>query len=477
MPIPFLERLFGSEPAAPKSPRKAAPPAKIAEADFAFLTMDEIIRGGAAALGTKLHIITLRAVKEAIGAEWVRYVRKISLIAESIVRRHLGPKATCGRQDDDTFILSFTRLSDAEGRKIAATVAFDLMRMLVGDRFGAAGIAVAEVELAEVLDDNRQLNLAALQKAIDAARRIEAAPPVEAAPAVPPVAGGADAPQPVAAAPVPAGEAGVRSRAREPQWVPLRWPPEDPARREAIGLAPLDPADALGDGLVTVYRPTLAVRQNTVECCLCLPARRTAEGMVVGRVLPAKASPAALANLDFAVLHEALSRLAENVEARRRLTMIVPLRFNTVQPAFLPALVALLQGFSDGQRSRFLILELTGVPKGLDEAEVREAVRTVRALCRDVFVRLDPGAVDPALLKVTGPAAFGFDLAALRGRPDTARLAAITAFARLAAPRPLYLWSADQREEVDAAIEEGYIAINGDAVKRPVAAPGDVPGQ
>lgn len=466
----FLERLFRSESSPPpRQPQPAAPTqSKIASADFSFLTMEEIVRSGGALLGTRLHIVTLRAIKEAIGEEWGRYVRKISLIVDSIVRRHLGPKGTCGRQDDDTLIFSFGRLPEAEGRKIAADIAKDLMRVLIGDRFGSAGVAVAEVAVAEVLDANGQLDLAALERAIDSARRLEGSAPAAAA--------AEDTAAPEAAPAGPGGPDGPGGPPAEgPQWMRLRWPPEGATRQQrAIEIPAIDPADALGDGLAIVYRPVLNVRVGVVDTCLCLPARRTAKGLATGRVLPAEARPAALANLDFALLFEALSRLVENIEARRRLTMIVPILWATAQPPFQATLVSLLKAFSDGARSRYLFLELTAIPKTVDEARLRETIRTLRGLCRDVFLRFDAGGAEPALLKAAGAAGLGFNLAALRGKPAPAVASAIAGFARLGAPQALYLLSANRREDLAAAVENGYAAVAGDAVGPPAAAPGDV---
>ncbi|MCA8908917.1 MAG: hypothetical protein KDA64_13655, partial [Rhodospirillaceae bacterium] len=131
-----MSRWFaGDEPRAPQDPAPAEhhhEPSLIESADFSNLTLEEVLRREPGALSVTLHIVTLRAFKEVVAAEWARYARNVELICDGVFRRHLEVRHVYSLHGDDTFILSFADLPEAEATRRAAVIANELMHRLVG---------------------------------------------------------------------------------------------------------------------------------------------------------------------------------------------------------------------------------------------------------------------------------------------------------------------------------------------------------
>lgn len=151
-----------------------APSAAFDVMDFSFLALRDILSSSTGVIATKLHIITLRRFREAIGASaWNRFVRTVHSIAEGVIRRHLGRANLCGRAADDTFVLSFNALPEIEARRMVRIIAADLMQKLIGDRFQGAQIMVTEIDAATIIMEGQRVDEAALDAAIDSARAVE----------------------------------------------------------------------------------------------------------------------------------------------------------------------------------------------------------------------------------------------------------------------------------------------------------------
>jgi|GEM_PF-2138671 len=460
-----LPALFGGRPdGTPRQRRGARPrPSALESLDFSSLTLDEILRLEPGILATRLHVITLRRFKESIGAEWERLADKVGLIADGIVRRFLGPKTICGRHGDDTFILSFTGQSEAEGRRLAVVIANELMHRLIGERFVGAQICVAEIAPDDLRGADGEPDVAALDTVV-----AEAEPVIADGPAGRTDAGG------------PAPEAPMRllTSARDhaievegPRWVPLLWPPDDGRHAGLGGGRAFDPAEALPPGLGIAYRPTWGARWQAIDAYLCLPRRQHGDRTLTGAaVLPARPRPGQAANLDLALLQGALTGLVEAIDKRRAAPIIVPLRFATLQAPHWTTVAETLRSFSDAARLRYLLLEITDIPAAAGADHMIGLGAMVRPLCRDLLVRTTLADPRVAVLRHCQPIAVGCDIAAhdpARGNIKTL----LHQFAEAAGDLRVYVWGAGSRPVVAAAVTLGALYVNGSAVMADVTAP------
>ncbi len=430
--------------------------------DFSSLTLDEILRLEPGILATKLHVITLRRFKETIGTEWARLADRVDLIFAGIVRRFLGPKTVCGRHGDDTFILSFSGQSEAEGRRQAVVIANELMHRLIGERFVGAQICVAEIGIDDIRGSDGALDEAALSsvlaEAVPVARPGDRAAPPEAA-AGPASLNGA------------AGQDERAAAADAPHWVPLLWPPEGGGRGGWGGHGAADAAAAVPPGVGIVFRPTWGARWQAIDAYLCLPRRQLGDRTLTGgAVLPPQALPAQAATLDFALLHGALTRLIQAIDKRRGVPLIVPLRFASLQAPYWTTVAAILRAFSDAARLRYLLLEVTEVPAAANADHMIGLGAMVRPLCRDLLVRTTLSEPRIEVLRHCQPAAIGCDIAAHDPAAGNVKTL-LDRFAAAAGSQRIYVWGLKSRPMAAAAVALRATYLNGAAIMADVPEP------
>ena len=442
-------------------------------ADFSFLTLAEILRTEPGSLGETLHIISLRSFKDTLGEAWDPLANKVQLIAESVVRRHLGRRGTAGTQDDDTFILSFAGMARDEADALCRLIAVDFMKILIGDRFADAAIRLGTVARDRVLRGDGTLDVGAMDGAIDRATpnvltadgELLASPEAPAAPAA------ARADDRTDRSGMAGAAAAIAARPRaEPRWVPLAWPPPGLKRPQALAIPPVDPEDDVPDGLSLGFRPVWSARHGRIDTYRVLPVRTAsaADAAAVQAVfLPASARLWSRLNRAFAVLFFALQQIERNIEARAAMPLIVPVPFAaTVMPA-RAILEDVLKYFPDPARARHLYIELVDVPERAAPAVLVGAVRWLQGLCRDVLLCCDGpgGVVRLAMLRAAQPGAVGCDLA---DRPVDDQARFIDRFARAVGGLSCYFWGVGGDGGFAAVRAAGGIFLNGDAAR-----PGD----
>ncbi|MCA8933115.1 MAG: hypothetical protein KDA49_11645, partial [Rhodospirillaceae bacterium] len=395
-----------------------------------------------------------------------RYARNVELICDGVFRRHLEVRHVYSLHGDDTFILSFADLPEAEATRRAAVIANELMHRLVGNRFIGAQIQVGTIDRDAVITEAGELDLAAIEAAVAAARPV----PVDDGDAARRAAG-PDAmdddwqavPKGSPTAPdLRSAPPGKRQEQGEPRWQKLHWPPDGPRGAALMDALPDAAREGLPDGVTLVFRPTFAARWGRVTHYQCLPRRRHDDGRVTlgGAVLGAGVPAARRAALDLAVVYGALTELQAAVEARRSAEVILPVAFATLHAPYFPVLVDILHGFSDALRLRYLTLELVHVPPAATAAHLVGAVRSLTTDCRDLLVRVDPAAGDLRRFHGLPVRALGTVLPAAA---HEARQIAESVLAALGGDHT-YWWNVQTDDERRALIGAGGILINGPSI-------------
>ncbi|MEO5373297.1 MAG: hypothetical protein H7840_03340 [Alphaproteobacteria bacterium] len=245
------------------------------------LGLDQVLRQEATDGVNKVYTVTLDDFQTAVGSKWSRLKVKVDLIADGVVKRHIGRNSLCTVEGGDgTYMVMMLDSNSVEGRRRVVNVANDLGHRLVGTRFGAKGAKMRIFEcdprqfhtLDGTIDEAALARIAATGREITAREAEGLLPPEEAAehrparPAAGPVPSdrppsGQNVKQPAAegrvGAPSPAAEAARAQRRPIPPPTPAERHPETSVKLVDVGRVP-DPApDAPG-----TFRPT---GQTTVD--------------------------------------------------------------------------------------------------------------------------------------------------------------------------------------------------------------------
>jgi len=489
-------------------------PALVAE-DFT-LTLDAMLREDVGRFQTKLQIISLVEFREAVGDKWTRLSEKVMLIAEGAIARHLGPGNVSGRQGQDFFVLLFRTVPEAEGRRRAVRIAEDLGTRLLGDQFAGHALPLAlaaEIGLAEAMGPDGRLDPLALAQAIAETRAL--------------IADQAETGQPLRRALLPGGlggdEGGLRrsllpgeARAAEdagrtlyavgplgeplppeqvadptwraveierprrtradPEWTPMA--PKRPAVEAAPAAGPPPmPAEA---EVSVVWRPTWLAAGEVIGAYLARVRRTDQPGsppLEGPHAYPVEAAETAR-RLD-RVLIAAAARLLATPAAVPAPALIVPLHWGSVSSAQRLSLLGPLADLPDALRQPRLILDLFGVPDGVSNRDLAQAIAALRPLARQVVLRQPLDRPRPARAAECGARGIGIDLGDLPAdrHPDDDAL--IDSLARLhqgadAAGLAAYAWGLRRRAAVLGTVLGGFAMVNGPGLMKDLDQPARV---
>ena len=438
-------------------------PSALESQDFSWLTLDEVLSSHPGLLATRLQIITLRQFRESIGDEWDRHCERVGMIADGVVRRRLGPKNYFGRYSDDTFILSFSSLSDVEGRHQAVLVANELMHRLIGERFAGAQICVSEIDTEVLVDGKGGLQSVLVDEAVSEAepvaefmQRFDASPK----PDLVVIEGDGRARLPVDLYDLGAGADGGTGGAPkpEPEWVPLIWPPEALKRRLSPEHLEVKPGENVPEGVEILFRPTWTARWQMVDAYLAQPRRKGRSGSLTGdAALPRNAATGQLANLDYALLYASLAELTRAVESKRAATFICPVRFSTLVAPYWATLREVLSCFSEAICRRNLLIEVTHIPNAAAADHMIKLARQIRPLCRDILVRTKLDKPRAEIVGAAQPAAIGCRLTRKSGQvPD---INSLSAFVEAVGAQKVYFWGAADWDILSAAVANPAVSL------------------
>ncbi len=256
--------------------------------------------------------------------------------------------------------------------------------------------------------------------------------------------------------------------AREPAWGSLAWPPPGLQRPGAPAL-PEGLAEArLPAGLTAGYWPAWNAMTGRVDTFVAVPMRSHDGEARPSRVVRLMAgAPAALRTaVDLALLHATLKRIEENIEARKRLMLVLPLHVETLCSENLGVVRGILEAFPAAASARYLYLELTDWPANLTEAAMAPLRNRLPTLCRDVLLRVDAHGPPPRAIADLRAAAIGFDLGPLGRRR-------CPVMGRPAGGLRTYVWGVDDPDGLGQVIADGHWLTNGPELGPPVGVPSD----
>jgi hypothetical protein len=409
-------------------------------------------------LGTRLHIISVADFREAVGAKWSRLADKVALIADTLIRRHIGAGNVYSREGDDTYLLLFPALPRDEARRRVTVIASEISHHLLGD--GVVGgerplALIANVALAEVADGAGGVDAAAVRRAVCDA---EAFVPHLAA-----AAGPAEARwEPIEV---------VRSAGHdEPAWQSIQ-PVHGTGREGGGDVGPMPP----GALLSLVWRPTWVAEGESISAYTARVMRIDGAGfepLEGGRAYPEGDAGTALA-LDRFVVGTAVRHMRVG---NNKASVIIPLSWNSLISEDRMAVIAPFADLAAETRAARVRVEVFHIPDEVSAAEMETVVAAVRSLGCEALLRIRMSSSHGFDAAAAGAAMVGIDLSELAPAERMGDEALLRALESLRgdvgmAGKSCYLWSARRRHVVGRAVRNGFAMVNGPGLMKDVGRP------
>lgn len=451
-----LSRLLASgEPDEP-------PPSQRDDADFGDQdiqqSLDDVLQEQAGRFGTKVHVVSLAGLREAVGPEkWRKMADKVQMIAESAIHRQLGKGGVFGRRGEDMFVLVFSRLPPLEAKARSQQIGKEIGERLLGSaRFSADGlIHCVELDIEQALGDDGQLDLSALTGAVAEVRAAEEADP----------------------------EVAARREELRRSLQPSDWQPPAPERRtfaaakpiEALSDAPVDRVEPQGRYEVDLL-PTWVARGEALSAHLVRMVRqdRPEAPVLVGPHAYTGGQGVAFA-LDRLMAEHTTRLLQEMAAEHLRSVLVVPVHFTSLVTRQRMLITGIYANVPEAVRKLLLDFEVFGVPAEPTPSQLADVCSALKPLCRDVLLRL-PAARFPAALAADARFdGIGLDVEEMPAaeQRDEAVLRALATVQQAADSAGLqaYGWMLKSRAVIRGAVRLGLSRINGPALMRPQARP------
>lgn len=494
-----------------------AAPARLTDDNFRLFA-EQLAKQEDGAFQVKLHVVSLVEFHEAVGDKWSKLSEKVLMIAEGVINAHLGAGNIFCRQGSDCFVLIFRTCDNAEGRRRALIIAQELGTRLVGDQFVGSEIPLAlaaEVSLADGLNPDGSVNMAAIDDAVGEMRAIVAAQAQGAAPqprawmrpgapaaqddgvrrhlmpsAAPPPKPAADTAAPMAVTAEPAPKT-----AKDPGWKPLEVDRPEQAKPPTWIILDAGPPQKLPPGLDThpdpwatplpadaklslVWRPTWVAAGEVIgayEACIQRTDQPGAPALEGTRAYPKDDEPAAN-TLDRFRIAGAMRDFRASEAAGNSSTVVVPIHWLTLTSDNRMEFLAPFADVTQQSRGSRVVIELFGVPADVKPMVLGGAVARARELCRMVLLRTSLTAPRAAVALDAGAAMVGVDLAELAGGDrvaDDDLLTALAGFCATASKARMgcYLWGARRRKVIVGAVQLGFAMVNGPALMKNIPKP------
>lgn len=409
----------------------------------------------------RLRVVSLADFHQAVGDKWSRLADKVAMIADAVIRRHVGPGNLYRRQGDDLWLLAFLNGTAETARAAAGQIAQDLSRHLLGDACvgGERPLAlVAHVAAKTALTQDGRLDQHAVTTAIEDSRSLlEAhADTVSAAPSW---------------RPLPRPDGNARPAA---QWQTVhRNRPAGPQGEPWATIAPM-PADAR---LRLVWRPTWVAEGEAISayCARIVRLDRADAEPLEGPMAYPAEDTASVLRLDRFVTSAALNDLRAAHAAGHKAGIIMPLSWTTVHQHG----GELLQPFaelSEEMRRDWVRIEVFRIPDDATPDQLEAVAAFSRKLCGDVLLRLRLGSPLMDRIGTLGAGHVGLDLSELRADErmnDDLLLSTLEKLQDCAfqAGAGCYLWSARRRQVVGGVVRHGFEMVNGPGLMRDVGRP------
>src|SRR5215831_6586171 len=118
-----LMRPRASDDATPPPPTSAEPPpsrAATGRRDLAHAAFQgriaELLEQGQSAVAGKMQFVDLEAIKAELGERWQTIADKVREVTQRTIERRLAPGDAFVAYDDDTYLLLFANLTEAQAR-------------------------------------------------------------------------------------------------------------------------------------------------------------------------------------------------------------------------------------------------------------------------------------------------------------------------------------------------------------------------
>lgn len=428
LPHRVLAFLLGKREAAtaPEAAPAAGPlsVAQVARAYFANAGLR-----GAAMVG-KVHVLSLRAIRERMGERWPALRDRVAATAEAVLAAHLGHDSLRRQIAEDVFVLALPGVDKAEGQAHCVLLVDAIQKRLLGD-----AIALQEITISTYLGEHDgDPILETRDGAVILAKAARAA----------------------------TADAATRSPAESV-----------PTPSDALG-AP-EPRSLVPEPITFAYVPMWNVRRRAVSGYHCLARHQPAasEDLQGYLILPDGENSPFVVELDLRTLKQATAAL-EDLKARGvRALISATVHCRTLERAAARVEFARICGALSDELRHLFILEIAGLPRDAPESRVWNAVIMAKPFCRTVVVRanLDRG----FLPRAQCPGSSMLSLC-LTGStiPESMLLAQFNRFCERAERLGLQTIAhgLDSRSKIALAVGAGFNFVNGEAVSQPLANPG-----
>jgi hypothetical protein len=407
----------------------------------------------------RLRVVSLAEFRQSVGDKWPRLVDKVVILADTVIRAHMGAGNLSQRQGEDCWLLLFPVEHPEEARRRTVEIADDISRRLLGERcvHNTRPLAqAAHLMAGEALAANGRIDLGAMARVLTQSRAI------------------LDDDEPMAAADAGRWAALARPRMAAPmaEWQPL-------TRANGGGdpfavTAPLPP----GARLSLLWRPTWVAESEAIAAYSARIVRldgSTDTALEGALAYPPDDVEAAL-RLDLFTAAAATHGMRQGLEGRQGPAIIVPLCWSSVISAQRNRLAAPFADLTAEDRQARIKIELFNVPDDIAPAAVADAAGFLGAIGGEVLVRLKLSSNLPHHVGGLGITRIGLDLSDLRAdeRMNDDRLLAVldtlhgaTAHAGI----DCYLWSARRRRVVGEVVLNGFGMVNGPGLMKDVGRP------
>ncbi len=384
-PAGARQKRAASVPTDPKTPEKVDP--RVARFER---QIDKILDQRQAGLDDRVFLISIRKVRDAMGAKWPHTEARVHETVERIIDQHLTPRDLYIRYDDLSYLVVLSGSTKQKAQLKCTLIGEEILKRLLGRQTVSELI---DIKVAKSSDGQETLfhdlpPLTSLIEGLMNTGRIDQA-------------GAADGPAQMTS------EAAQPERHQEKIEVQAA---EKKGIEERTGRTRPGPVAGLFE-VDYVFRPLLAVRTKVMSTFMCIPIRPRKGGFDSGyEVLGDPRNPAHILELDIQTLKAVSAALTMLNKTKKRSLLALPVHFETLADnRRRTQYVGLCAREFAGLANR-VVFELVGLPNGIPQGRLLEFVSVLRPTCRAVLARFAPDHTSFPAFRTAGLHAVGIDV-------------------------------------------------------------------
>ena len=413
----------------------------------------------------RVRAVSLSDFRDSVGDKWPRLADKVAIIADNLIRRHLGAGNCFQRQGEDVWLLAFPNSTADEARRVATVVAQEISRHLLGERCvgGERPLAVAAcLQARAALDDDGRVDDCAIRRSLSETEafvdHLTAAEAVEDP-------GWQRMPAP------------VHKNKSAPPWTPLVVRKETSTADKWQAVGPLT-ADSR---LSLLWRPTWVAENEAISayCARVIRVDATGAAPLEGPQAYPRDDSVSAVSIDRFVLAGALRGLDSALRTGRGGSVIVPMSWESLQAGHRAEFLPLFAELAPDIRDQRLGIEVFRIPDDVSGDNLADVAGFLNGLCGQVLLRLRLSSDLLCRVHELDGAKVGLDLSELRPeeRMNDDRLLKTLETLQASADRAgsgCYLWSARRRRVVGGVVSGGFDMVNGPGLMKDVGRPAQV---